>query len=499
MASDREDHSPETGGGDPSTSDAPSDPGDELPPPRERAHPLVSSLRAGLASADGEMAEQCAIALCLVARSQPSKVSRIIGQLVEQAVADPDSEPVVRTLATLRGDHGREIRGALMTETGYSDARRIYGLIEHVDPWELSTADTDLPEEDDAEFSFVSAVMRLVELEDQHRDPLDSDAWTRFIQEMPGEEGEPASQEEIELAADRQESRPRTVRRRHRRIERIAESRLFRVIEADSRFDELEVLSPFRSHRFGKTIRTRGRIGAEEDALTLLVFHQIDEPDFRDLLTDRLRAWNRLDGDGLVTVADWGNSPRPWVATDVVGSSLVARDRLPRREGLDHANALTRALVSVHQRGIVHGGIDPRTISYPPSTLDDAVTPMLDMVGLVSVYRRWADLGRILDIRYAAPEQFDDHGSIDGATDVYQLGMVLYRVLTGRPPYDGDAEAVREQVQTADLRPPTAVNPNLPDEIDEILAKAAATQKLLRYDNATRFHQEIRRLCDAEL
>ncbi|WP_436902266.1 protein kinase domain-containing protein [Halovenus halobia] len=466
----------------------------ELPPPRERTHPLVSSLCAGLVS-EQEMAEQCAISLCLVAENQPSKVSRIIGQLVEQVVADPESEVTVRTLGTLSDEHGREIRGALMTETGYTDARRLYGRVEHAEPWDLSAVETDVPEGEDADFSFVSAVMRLVELEAENRDPLDSDVWTRFIQEMPGEGGESASEEEIELAAAREQSRPRSVRRRHRRIERIANSRLFRVIESSSRFDELEVLSGLRSHRFGKTIRTRGQTETNEYALTLLLVHQVDSAAFRRLLTDRIRAWDRLAGDGVVTVADWGDSPRLWVATTVVGGSLADRDRLPRREALAHAQTLSRALVTIHQHGIVHGGIDPLTVSYPPTGLDSAVEPMLDMVGFLSVYRRFADTDTLLDIRYAAPEQFDEQ-SVDGATDIYQLGAVLYRALTGRPPYDGDAETVREQILAGDRTPPTDHNPKLPDAVDDIIAKAMATQKLLRYDNATRFHQEIRQLCD---
>jgi hypothetical protein len=492
MATDR-DESPEDGESPDSSVDASASNGtDEQLPPRERTHPLVSSLCAGLGSTDAEMVEQCGIALALVARNQPTKVSHIVGQLVEQAVANPKSKPVIRTLATLRGEHGREIRGALMTETGYSDARRIYGLVEHVDPWELSAVDTDVPEEENADFSFVSAVMRLVELEENHRDPLDSDVWTRFIQELPGEEGESASQEAIELAAAREEGRPRSVRRRHRRIERIANSRLFRVIEGTSRFDELEVLSPLSSHRFGKTIRTRGRIGTEEYALTLLLFYQVDQPEFRQLLTDRLRAWDRIDEPGLVTVADWGESPRPWVATDIVGSSLADRGRVPRPEALEHAQTLSRGLVAIHQHGVVHGGIDPRAVGYPPTALDGAVTPMLDMIGLVSLYRRWADLEQLLDIRYAAPEQLDTAGSIDGATDVYQLGAVLYRVLTGQPPYEGDE--IREQIRAGELADPTTINPELPPEIDPIIAKATATQKLLRYDNATCFHQELRQL-----
>lgn len=467
----------------------------DLPPPRERTHPLVSSLCAGLD--DSETAEQCGVALALIADSQPRKASHIVGRLVELVVDNPESAATIRTLATLRAQHGREIRGALMTETGYSDARQLYGLVEYADSWDLSRQDTEIPDGDESDLSFISAVMRLVELEEEGRDPLDSDAWTRFIQEMPGEGGESASQEDIELAAAREDGRPRSVRRRHRRIERIANSRLFRVIEASSRFDELKVLSTLRSHRFGKTIRTRGRIGAKEYALTLLLCHQVDSGGFRRLLADRLRAWDRLDGDGVVTVADWGDSPRLWVATDIVGSSLADRDRLPLREALAHAKRLSRALVTVHQHGIVHGGLDPLAVSYPPTGLDGAVEPMLDVVGLTSVYRRFADIDTLLHIRYGAPEQFDEQ-RIDGATDIYQLGAVLYRAFTGQPPYDGDAETVREAIQEGALRPPTAHNPDLPGVIDDIVAKAMATQKLLRYDNATRFHREISELCDEQ-
>lgn len=465
----------------------------DLPPPRERTHPLVSSLCAGLD--DPETAERCGVGLALIADSQPHKTSHIVGRLVELVVDNPESAATIRTLATLRDQHGREIRGALMTETGYSDARQLYGLVEYADSWNLSGHDTEIPDGDESDLSFISAVMRLVELEEEGRDPLDSDVWTRFIQEMPGEGGESASQEDIELAAAREDGRPRSVRRRHRRIERIANSRLFRVIEASSRFDELEVLSGLGSHRFGKIIRTRGRVGTEEHALTLLLCHQADSGAFRQLLADRLRAWDRLDGDDAVTVADWGDSPRLWVATDIVGSSLADRDRLPLDEALAHARRLSRALVTVHQHGIVHGGLDPHAVSYPPTGLDGAVEPMLDMVGLASVYRRFADIDMLFDVRYAAPEQFDEQ-TVDGATDIYHLGAVLYRAFTGRPPYEGDAETVRERIQAGEFEPPTEHNSDLPAALDDIVAKAMATQKLLRYDNATRLHREIRELCD---
>lgn len=479
---------------DPSSDDTPPD-GDSPPSLSERANPLVSSLCGALVSDDAEMAENAGIALCLVARRQPAKVSTIIGRLAARAAESPKAAPVIRTLGTLRSDHGREIRGALMTETGYSSARRIYGRIEHADPWELVAVDVDISEED-ADPSFVSAVMRLVELEENNRDPLDSDAWTRFIQRLPGEGGETASEGDIERAAARQDSRPRSVRNRHRELERIANSRLFQAIEARSRFDDLEVLSPIRTQRFGKAIRTRGRVGAEEYAITVRLPHQVEQPGFRDRITDCFEAWNQLDEEGIVTVADWGDTPRPWVATEFVERTLRSYDRLSTVESLEHARTLTRALVALHQQGTVHGGIDPGSVGYPPNTLDGVVEPMLDNVGMVPAYCEFVDFDELLDIRYAAPECIDsEYGRLDDKTDVYHLGMVLYRAFTGHAPFDGDEESVRESIRTEQLSPPSKSHSGLPERIDEIIAKATAKQKLVRYENATRFHQEVRSLC----
>lgn len=489
-------------GGDPpdegETADEPVSGEDDTPPSRpslsERSNPLVSSLCTGLASDDPEMAERSGIALCLVARRQPGKTSTIIGRLVEQAVETPTATPVVRTLATLRGDHGREIRGALITETGYTDARRIYGRIEHADPWELAAVDAEFPDEDELP-SFFARVMRLIELEERGRDPLDSDTWVRFIQRLPGEGGQSATREDIERAAARQESRPRSVRRRHRRIERIENSRTFQAIEARSQFDELEVLSPVRTYRFGKVIRTRGRIGPEEYALTVRLPDRPDTDEFDGLLADRLQEWDRIEEGSVVTVADWGVTPRPWITTAVVERTLASQDRLSVVEAFEHAELLTRALVSLHRQGIVHGGIDPAAVGYPPNTLDGVVEPMLDHVGLAPVYRRFTDPGAYLDLRYGAPEWLDSqYGGIDRTTDIYQLGMVLYRALTGTVPFEGDAASVREAVRTTRLPPPSQHNPDLPATIDDVLAKATAKQKLLRYENATRFHREVRRV-----
>lgn len=477
---------------DPAASDGLSAASDDTARLRDRMNPVISSLAAGLDSGDAETVENCGIALCLVARSQPAKVSTIISQLVELIVEQPKSKPLYRTLAGLATDHGREIRGALLTETGYSDARKIYGRIEHIEPWELSAVETE-PSAEDAEPTFFSTVMRLVEAEQGGRDPLDSDAWTRFIQRLPGEGGE-ASEKGVERAAARQEGRPRAVQRRHEQIQEIATSRTFLTIEARSRFDDLEVLAPISEQRFAHVIRTRGRIGAEEYAIAIRLCKRRDESSFRAALTDSLREWAHLDGEGLVRVLDWGDTPRPWIATEFVDRRLPSQGRLTPREGLDHARTLTRALVEIHRHSIVHGGIDPQTVGYPPNTLDGVVEPMLDNVGLLLVYRQYADPGQYLDIRYSAPEVVDSRfGSVDHATDIYQLGMTLYRALTATPPFE-TVEEIERRVCEDQPPPPTERNPELPAGIDRIIQKATAKQKLLRYETAVQFHNELRAL-----
>jgi serine/threonine protein kinase len=149
---------------------------------------------------------------------------------------------------------------------------------------------------------------------------------------------------------------------------------------------------------------------------------------------------------------------------------------------------------------VVHAGIDPGNVVYTENELGDGVQPMLDNVGLLNAYRHALDPSEYLDPRYAAPEYFDSQFSrIDHATDIYQLGMVLYRLLAGRHPFDGAYGAVRKAVLNDRPTAPSECTPALPSAVDEIVAKATAKQKLTRYETAHGLHQDISRICDAVL
>jgi hypothetical protein len=262
---------------------------------------------------------------------------------------------------------------------------------------------------------------------------------------------------------------------------------LLAVVDS-SRFDEFDVLGA--SHR--DSYADVYKVMVSEDGLQrATAFHLFDHTGygnrFDDLLTAQIGEWETVgDHDHVVGVLDWGILQRPWLATDFHQEPLANRDPTPTPVGpaLTSALSLVDAVSYIHQANVVHGGIDAASVVYPGVDLEDEKQlPLLSNVGLIRAYREHADHTQYLDPRYAAPEHYDESmGRIDHCTDIYQLGGVIYRLFTGRPPYRGSFEEIRESVLQGE-RPPVAVaSTELSTEIDEIIGKAMATRKLHRYE-----------------
>jgi hypothetical protein len=271
------------------------------------------------------------------------------------------------------------------------------------------------------------------------------------------------------------------------------------ILDAARPFETVAHLGPALDRRLGTIRRAR----AVEDGTT----HRVDVralarpadagDDFDTSLGAQLERWTAVDDiEGVVSVFDSGEGDRPWVVTASVGSTVWNReDSLGL--SLFHACRLTGALAALHDRGIVHAGIDPGNVVYPITGDDDRPAPAFHNVGLVDVYRRHTDPARVLDPRYAAPEFFDQsYGIVDRTTDIYQLGAVLGTLLTGEPPVDGTPTEIREAVLDGERSSVAAQDSRLPGELDEILGRATATDSFERYDTAHDFHRDLTALCE---
>jgi serine/threonine-protein kinase len=158
---------------------------------------------------------------------------------------------------------------------------------------------------------------------------------------------------------------------------------------------------------------------------------------------------------------------------------LEAEGRLEPGRALAILDQVARALDTAHARGLVHRDVKPGNILLAPPVLDgDPEHVYLVDFGLArddSDDRSIGGGGWFLGTpRYAAPEQAAGR-PVDGRTDGYALGCVLYECLTGRPPFpDGPGEAVL--LAHLEATPPrvTAQRPDLPPAIDQVVARAQA-------------------------
>jgi hypothetical protein len=435
-------------------------------------------------SAESRLAASCA--LCLVAEQYEDMREYVIRRLLDRLDDDAPTE-LLHTLDYLAAAYPHEVDDVLVSledEAEVRARRRMYrtgggfarsDYMAASEPEHNARARVPHQQSDDLRRTYTDE-------EDDRADDGDSDA-----SESEDEDETESDDLELEDISDGTLTPSR--------IEELDE-RLSQVI-ANSEFRSLDVLAARRRRRYADVYRTLGSVDGEEQAIGLTVFRlpDSDEQGFVDDFRDRLSTWTDVDDhDNVHTVYDWGWHPRPWAAVEFAGIRLTDRDQVDVAEAFWNARELAGTVSYLHQRGIVHGGIDPQNVAYVGNALDeeDREPPLLTNVGLMHAFRWYFDPVEYLDPRYAAPEYFDRRfGRVDHHTDVYQLGMVLYRLFTGRPPYAGELTSIREQVLGRQPRPPSQVVEGLPPALDQLVAKATAKQKMARYETVDHLQQEL--------
>lgn len=161
---------------------------------------------------------------------------------------------------------------------------------------------------------------------------------------------------------------------------------------------------------------------------------------------------------------------------------LKKKSVLSWKEALHFATQIARALSHAHSKGIIHMDIKPQNIMLPK----DGTVKVADFgIAMVENAPEQPDSDEAVgSIHYISPEQARGE-NIDARTDIYSLGVVLYEMLTGKLPYDG-ATAAEVAVQQMSVMPdaPTQLNPEIPEELEEITLKAMQIDPAERYQSA---------------
>jgi Protein kinase domain/Domain of unknown function (DUF4328) len=233
-------------------------------------------------------------------------------------------------------------------------------------------------------------------------------------------------------------------------------------------------------------------LGGRPVALKLLSPALAGDPAFRERFLREMRVAAAIDHPNIVPVYRAGDEQgRLYIAMRYVDAFdlrrvLHAEGRLTAGRTIIVLEQVARALDAAHARGLVHRDVKPGNILLlPPATREDAEHVYLVDFGIarsasddLSISGAGPFIGTP---RYAAPEQVAGQ-PVDGRTDGYALGCVLYECLTGRPPFPaGSNEALLFAHLEAAPPQVTAERPELPPAIDRVVQRAMAKAKQDRF------------------
>ena len=225
-----------------------------------------------------------------------------------------------------------------------------------------------------------------------------------------------------------------------------------------------------------------------------------EELEYRERFFREAEAAGRLSHPGIVTIFDVGEEPKtraPYIVMEFVGGQsldkLLSRGdhKLPLETALQLTLELAEALDCAHGQGVVHRDLKPANILLT----EDGHAKIADF-GVAKLNLANQTLGgRALGTpAYMSPEQLNGE-DVDGRSDLFSLGVVLYTVLTGYKPFQGNsALTVSFKVVNRDPIPATLLDTELPQGLDYIIARAMAKDRAQRYQSAMEMVRDIRHL-----
>ncbi|HMB91699.1 MAG TPA: protein kinase, partial [Rhodothermales bacterium] len=219
-------------------------------------------------------------------------------------------------------------------------------------------------------------------------------------------------------------------------------------------------------------------------ALKFLPPHLSANPNAKERFIHEAKAASALDHPNIGTIHEIGETEdgRLYIAMAYYGGETlkkkIERGPLPVAEVTNYALQMARGMEKAHQAGIIHRDIKPANVLVT----EDGLVKIVDF-GLAKM----ADLQltttgtRMGTVAYMSPEQARGEG-VGQQTDVWALGVVLYELLTGERPFKGDyPEAIVYSVLNEDATPLTALNPNVPPDLEHVVGLCMEKSKDLRY------------------
>lgn len=194
--------------------------------------------------------------------------------------------------------------------------------------------------------------------------------------------------------------------------------------------------------------------------------------------------------------------PHCWVAMEyIAGENLTqvinrigVAGMLDWRHTFRTAVHLARALQHIHDRSIVHRNVTPTNVLLEATTKQAKLGDLMLAKALEGVMAKQVTRpGEIIgDVAYMSPERTRGTADIDGRSDLYGLGAVLYALLTGRPPFEGATLVEKiSRIRASEPEKPKKYQMSIPDRFQEVVLKLLAKRPDDRYQEAGDLLKEL--------
>lgn len=269
--------------------------------------------------------------------------------------------------------------------------------------------------------------------------------------------------------------------------------------------ERYELLDPIG--RGGMATIYRGHDTHMDRTVAIKVLREVysTDPKFVTRFQREAKAASALQHPNIVQVYDYGQTDGNYFIVMELVEGTDLRRYLRSRGVLDVDRAIIIAhdvalgLGAAHRRSIVHRDVKPQNI-----LVGKGGSIKLTDFGIASVYKdinaeRLTTTGMTLGtVQYYAPEQAQGE-IVSPAADVYALGIVMYEMLTGRTPFDGDTPvAVAMQHIQDQPVPPTELNPGIPSSLEEIIMRCLEKIPEMRLRDGSQLARALETLGEAD-
>lgn len=233
-------------------------------------------------------------------------------------------------------------------------------------------------------------------------------------------------------------------------------------------------------------------------AVKILKDEYAKDPDIRKRFSIESQAVAKLSHHNIVSVFDVGSEN----GTDYIVMELIEgitlkeylqkKGHLGWQEAVFFAEQICRALMHAHSRGIIHQDIKPQNVII----LRDGTAKLTDfgIASFATTQETRVVQEAIGSVHYISPEQAKG-SKIDYRTDIYSLGVVMYEMLTGKLPFEGETalQVVMQHLNAVPLAP-SELMPGIPKGLDEIVMHAMCANIGKRYASAEALYADLEQL-----